>query len=112
MKKTLYIIFLIPLTLATLFTGIVATEGVYLYFSDDGVCGDIRSPEFLERRLELSSCTEEEKEASPYDCAKIKQAGRACGGAGIFYIIGFFASLIFIPLFLFYITWARKRVFN
>ncbi len=112
MKKTLYIIFLIPLTLATVGTGILATYGVFFYFSDDGPCDHIRSQEFLERRLERSSCTEEEKEANPNDCAGIEQAGKACGGAGIFYMIGFFASLIFIPLFLFYITWVRKRVFK
>ena len=102
--KTLYIIFLIPLTLATLVTGILATAGVYYYFSDDGPCGHIRSQEFLEQRLELSSCTEEEKEANPNDCAGIYQAGAACGGFGAILMLGFVASLIFIPLFLFYVS--------
>ena len=112
MKKTLYIIILIPFTLATLITGILATAGVFFYFSADELCGFVRSPEFLEQRLELSSCTEEEKEESPYDCALITQAARACAGVGAFLLLGFFASLIFIPLFWFYISWVRKRVFN
>ena len=111
MKKTLYIIFLIPLTLATLVTGILATAGVYFYFSDDELCGFVRSQEFLEQRLELSSCTEEEK-ANPFDCAALDQAGRAYAGGEVFLFISFFASLIFIPLFWFYISWVRKRVFN
>ena len=112
MKKTLYIIFLIPLTLATLVTGILATAGVYSYFSDDELCGFVRSQEFLEQRLELSSCTEEEKEANPNDCAGIEQSAAACGGVGAFLILGFFASLIFIPFFWFYVFKVRKRVFK
>ena len=107
MKKTLYIIILIPFTLATLITGIIATEGVFYYFSDNH---DIRFEKFIERRIELS-CTEEEK-ANPFDCAALDQAGRAYAGGEVFLFISFFASLIFIPLFWFYITWVRKRVFN
>ena len=112
MKKTLYIIFLIPLTLATLVTGILATYGVFFYFSYGGPCGHVMSQEFLEQRLELSSCTEEEKEANPNDCAGIEQTAAACGGLGVLLMLGFFASCIFIPFFWFYVFKVRKRVFK
>ena len=89
-KTILYLIFLVPLTIATAATSFAALLLIYTFTLGDGWDGVpssdyIQSEEFMEMRLENSTCSEEEKRLNPSECAGLNSAARVS-----FVMLGFF----------------------
>ena len=114
-KTILYLIFLVPLTIATAVTSFAALLLIYTFTLGDGwddmqSSDYIQSEEFMEMRLENSSCSEEEKKLNPSECAGINSAARASAGAVVFIFLLAFPSIFLIPFLLYYLKPAKRRI--
>ena len=114
-KTILYLIFLIPLTIATAVTSYAALLLIYTFTLGDGwddmqSSDYIQSEEFMEMRLENSSCNEEEKRLNPSECAGINSAARASGGANAIILIMAFPSIFLVPFLILYLIPAKRRI--
>jgi len=142
MKKTLYIIFLVPLTfLAGLVIYFLSVSLISIFVNNQTPYE--MTEEEIERRIENSSCSLQEKEdyrngiclvdekgiltdemfSDQYkgsigdsECCVsrvILQGHRAGAGAGAFVLLfGSILSVVYIPFFLFYVFKIRKWVFK
>ena len=114
-KTILYLVFLVPLTIATVATSLAALYLIYNFTLGDGwddvqSSDYIQSEEFMEMRLEDSSCSEEEKRLNPSECAGINSAARASGGGVFFIFLMAFPSIFLIPFLIYYLKPAKKRI--
>ena len=114
-KTILYLVFLIPLTIATAVTSFAALLLIYTFTLGDGwddvqSSDYIQSEEFMEMRLENSSCSEEEKRLNPSECAGLNSAARASGGGVVFIFLLAFPSIFLIPFLIYYLKPAKKRI--
>ena len=114
-KTILYLIFLVPLTIATAVTSFAALLLIYTFTLGDGwddlqSSDYIQSEEFMEMRLENSSCSEEEKKLNPSECAGLDSAARASAGAGLFLFLLAFPSIFLIPFLIYYLKPVKSRI--
>ena len=109
-KTILYLIFLVPLTIATVISVWGAMFLINAYESEFDPYDDIQSEEFIEMRLEKSSCSEEEKKLNPSECAGLQQASTASGVAFAFISILAFSSIFFVPFLILYLIPAKRRI--
>ena len=114
-KTILYLIFLVPLTIATAATSLAALYLIYTFTLGDGwddlqSSDYIQSEEFMEMRLENSSCSEEEKKLNPSECAGLQQAAMASGGAFAFISILALSSIFLVPFLILYLIPAKRRI--
>jgi hypothetical protein len=107
-KTILYLVFLVPLTIAT----VISVWGVmFLINGSEFMEPDyIQSEEFIEMRLENSSCSEEEKKLNPSECAGLNSAARASGGANAIILILAFSSIFLVPFLILYLIPAKRRI--
>ena len=109
-KTILYLIFLVPLTIATVISVWGAMWLINAYESEFDPYDYIQSEEFIEMRLEKSSCSEEEKKLNPSECAGLQQAAMASGGAFAFISYLALSSIFFVPFLILYLIPAKRRI--
>ena len=109
-KTILYLVFLVPLTIATVISVSAVIWLINASESEFNPSDYIQSEEFMEMRLENSTCSEEEKKLNPSECAGINSAARASGGANAIILIMAFPSIFLVPFLILYLIPAKRRI--
>jgi hypothetical protein len=109
-KTILYLVFLVPLTIATVISVSAVIWLINAYESEFDPNDYIQSEEFIEMRLEKLSCSEEEKKLNPSECAGLQQAAMASGGAFAFISILALSSIFLVPFLILYLIPAMRRI--